>query len=422
MGIAVFKEVLNKIQKGSSYFFSDAQLNSLDYIKLDFLRDPHDKSYIWFRNGFVEITGDSANLYPYSRLQEMGKYIWERQIIDWNFAFTEKPSAFNDFLINTSSYGNLGKDEIAAEIEKGEKHLENGKWLCRMSDYKSKIAAFGYMLHGYKDPVRCPVVICTDAVIPEKTHSEGGTGKSVYASQALSFVRFSSQMDGQGIDLTDRFAFQQVNLDTQIICFDDANYKFNFNALFQRTTGDFTVEGKGQQKFTIPFENAPKMIITTNHVMRGEGYSFERRQHILQFSDFYRHKRLVDVHGKPFFTGWNDEEWNSFYSFAINCIQVYLREGLITPIIRSYDARKLLASVPDGFVEWCDSAIQVDKEYERDVLFSDYKKCTGDDEIKEKAFADYIKRWVKHKGYIYNPRTNGKRDIRNGIVYMRITK
>ncbi len=418
---SILKEVMNKVQKGSAYFFSDWQLNTLSYANLDFLRDSHGKGFVFFRNGYVEVTSKSAELHPYSRLREMNKFVWERNIIDRDFAFTKTPSVFNDFLLNTSSYS-LNKDEMLAEIEKGEIHAEKDGRFCRISDYWSKVAAFGFMLHGYKDYSHCPVVICVDAAIPEKTHSEGGTGKSVYASQALSHTRNLLQMDGQGIDLTDRFVFQQVNLDTQIICFDDANYKFNFNALFQRTTGDFACEGKGRTKITIPFESAPKMIITTNHTLKGEGHSFTRRQHIIQFSDFYRHNKLVDVHGKPFFTAWGDEEWNSFYTFAINCIQVYLKEGLVTPIIRSYDTRKLLASIPEGFVEWCDSAILPDREYERDTLLADYKKCMGDDEIESRNFTEYIKKWSKHKGYTYNPKTNGKRDRRNGIEYIRVAK
>ncbi|UJS17863.1 MAG: PriCT-2 domain-containing protein [Candidatus Jettenia sp.] len=417
----ILKKVLRKVQSSSAYLFSEWQINSLPYITIDFLRDTFDTCYLFFNNGFVEIKKDSEILHPYTKLQEMKKFIWRKSIKSHAFKVIETPSVFADFVVNTSSYV-LTEEERAAETAKGEQHTPNGERWMRMSDFESKITALGYMLHGYKNVSNCLVVIGCDAQISEKGASEGGTGKSIFLVQALSQIKNLLQMDGQGVDLSDRFCFQQVTPDTEVIAFDDASWKFNFRALFQRSTGNFSVERKNARKFEIPFAVSPKMTITSNHTLKGEGHSFTRRQHIIEFSDYYKLQTPKEVHGKVFFTAWDKEEWNAFFCFVIYCIQKYLGEGVITPKIRNYETRKLLDSTPDGFSEWAESAIALNTEHKFEDLFSSYKDTTGDTETKSSTFTSYVKKWVNHNGLSYNPHKNGKRDFRNGKSYVKIVK
>ncbi len=415
------KQVLRKVQSSSAYLFSEWQINSLPYVTIDFLRDTFDTCYLFFGNGFSEIRKDSKALHPYAKLKEIKKFVWKKSINPHTFEETETPSVFADFVANTSSYG-LTEDDRAAEVARGEQHFPNGDRWMRMSEFESKLTALGYMLHGYKDVSNCLVVIGCDAQISEKGVSEGGTGKSIFLVQALSQIKNLLQMDGQGVDLSDRFCFQQVTPDTEVIAFDDASWKFNFRALFQRSTGNFSVERKNAMKFEIPFAVSPKMTITSNHTLKGEGHSFTRRQHIIEFSDYYKLQKPQEVHGKAFFTAWDREEWNAFFSFAICCVQEYLKKGVVTPKIRNYETRKLLDSTPDGFSEWADSDIVLNTEHNFEDLFSSYKNTTGDTETKSSTFTCYVKRWAKHNGVLYNPHKNGKRDFRNGKSYVKIVK
>lgn len=417
----ILKKVLRKVQASSAYLFSEWQINSLPYGAIDFLRDTSDTCYQFFSNGVLEITKDTAELTPYDKLKELKKFVWKKHIKDHAFKMTDNSSVIADFVANTSSYV-LTEDERAAESAKGEQHLLNGERWIRMSDLESKTTALGYLLHGYKDVSNCLVIIGCDAQISEKGSSEGGTGKGIFLVQAPSQVKNLLQLDGQVVDLSDRFCFQQVTPDTQVIAFDDASWKFNFRALFQRSTGNFSVERKNAMKLEIPFAVSPKMVITSNHTLKGEGHSFTRRQHIIEFSDYYKLRTPKEVHGKAFFAAWDKEEWNAFYSFTIYCIQEYFKKGVITPKIRNYETRKLLDSVPDGFTEWAESAITFNTEHNFEDLLSGYKDTTGDTETTSRFFTNYIKRWASYNRCLYNPHKNGKRDFRNGKSYVKIVK
>ena len=48
-----------------------------------------------------------------------------------------------------------------------------------------------------------------------------------------------------------------------------------------------TVEGKGTNKIIIPRALKPKLGITTNYIVGGVGTSYARRQHIVEFGDFW---------------------------------------------------------------------------------------------------------------------------------------
>lgn len=335
---------------------------------------------------------------------------------------TDVRSEFIDFLMNASSYV-LSKEEVEAEREKGEQHLQRGDRWMRVSDFESKCSALGYLTHTYKNPACCPVVVAIDAKTDsDETRVDGGTGKSLAMFQAPSHVVNTIPIDGMSFDPSERFAFQQVELSTELIAIDDAQRNFKFNSLFQRITGDFIVERKNQPKFSIPFSKSPKFVITTNFPLKGDGNSYDRRQFIVEFSDFYLHNKTTDVHKKVFFTEWKWEDWNAFHLFMIGCMQLFLGRGLIKPIIRSYEERKFTASMPDDFAEWANSAIVPDQEYQRNDLIEKYKLSSGNEKISARKFSDSIKKWTEHNGYILNPQKNGGRDIRNGVVFLKVCK
>ncbi|MDZ7757227.1 hypothetical protein [Rhodohalobacter sp.] len=83
------------------------------------------------------------------------------------------------------------------------------------------------------------------------------------------------------------FAFMDVKLGDQNLFIDDAHSQFNLEPLFNVITNDMQVEAKYSNRFTIPFEDSPKILIATNSVISGSGNSYERRQVVLEFSDYY---------------------------------------------------------------------------------------------------------------------------------------
>ena len=53
------------------------------------------------------------------------------------------------------------------------------------------------------------------------------------------------------------------------------------------------------------------------------------------------------------FGEWDDEEWCQFDNFMIECLQLYLRHGLIKSDFVNLKIRKLSAETCHEFIEWC---------------------------------------------------------------------
>ena len=197
--------VLDLVHQNSRSIFDDMRLNSLEYLEIEFLRDTNDKAFLCFKNGFVEITKNSEVLHDYGELIKMKKCIWKKQIKNHAFTPREGLSVFSQFIENTSAY-ELTESDRKLEEERGETHYQIGNRWVRESDYESKISAFGYSLHSFKNPSEGEVVVCIDSNFSDKNESEGGTGKSLYIG-GISEIKNVVTLDGKTIDLHERFAF-----------------------------------------------------------------------------------------------------------------------------------------------------------------------------------------------------------------------
>ena len=93
------------------------------------------------------------------------------------------------------------------------------------------------------------------------------------------------------------------------------------------------------------------MVITTNYAIRGTGNSFERRKWELEFYAHYSKAFTPhDEFGKLFFSQWDLDEWCSFDNYMIKCLQLYLREGLVSAPFKNLKNRKFEASTSREFV------------------------------------------------------------------------
>jgi len=418
-----YKElVISEIHRNKNRFFQEWSLNTLSYSKIGFLKDAKDAAYFLFKNGFVSVTKNDIKLHAYSELKTLNKYIWSSQIKSHGYQVDNNPPVFEDFLKNVSSH-HLTDNELEIEIVKGEMFTEGakGRWL-KHSDYLSKVTSFGYLLHSYKNPSNAKAVVCVDAEIADS--QEGGTGKSLFACKAIGSIKNVKECDGKKFIPGERFSFQGVNPSTQIIAIDDCHKRFDFEGLFHAVTGDLVVEEKHKPEYTIPFEDSPKFTLTTNHTLKGDGHSYERRQHIIEFSDFYvKEGKPQNVHGGTFFHGWQESEWNRFYTFAFKCVQEYLKQGLVVQKTRNYELKKLLSTVPEELITWFDKNIEIDTEYVKSERYEQMKTDIATlKELRSNTFTASLKRWCKARGYRFNPHKNGSRDLRHGIDYIAVKK
>ena len=81
---------------------------------------------------------------------------------------------------------------------------------------------------------------------------------------ALNYIRKVVKIDGKAFDPNKSdFVYQRINLDTQILAFDDVKRNFNFEQLFPLITEGITVNRKNKDEVFIPFDKSAKIVITT---------------------------------------------------------------------------------------------------------------------------------------------------------------
>ncbi len=303
-------------------YFKEEFLNLLDPVDVYFVSDTKDTAYLYYRNCAVCVKRDSIETIDY---MDLGGYVWKKQVIQRDFKVQPVTDCdYKQFIFNVSG----GDDARARTLE----------------------STIGYMLHGYKNLGYCPAVIVNDEVITQ--NPEGGTGKGIFVS-AIGKMKNLVILDGKAFSFEKSFPYQLLSTDTQVLTFDDVRKKFDFERLFSIVTEGITVEKKNRDAIKIPFENAPKVIITTNYAIKGKGNSFERRKWEVEFSAYYT-KEFTPEHefGRLLFSDWDEEEWLLFDNYMISCLQVYLNEGFIKSKFTNLEIRRLIAETVEEFVEW----------------------------------------------------------------------
>lgn len=381
--------LLNELLDRNGRYFGKGLIECIPSIDLDVIRDKKDEANFYFKNGFVKVDkNNGVTLYNYSVLD--GR-IWKSQIIERDFSIMNdgQKSVYEQFLFNVA-----------------------GKSDDRLKTIKSSI---GYLLHGYKDSANAKVIVLVDEKIPDDGEPNGRTGKSIYG-KALSKLKKSSRIDGKNFTFTERFTFQEVYLDTKILEFNDVTRKFDFERLFSVTTDDMTIENKKEKPFTLKFEDSPKLLVSTNYTIKGQGASYEDRLFEVEFSDHYNenYKPLDDFEGR-LFDDWDAAEWARFDNFMLECVELFLKKGLVEYKPINLEKRKLIEQTIDEFVDFADKNILVNQEYDKNNLFNSFRLSYNNvGWVKQKRFTSWVKLYAKSKGYNYESRDS------NGISYYKL--
>lgn len=298
----IAKECLNVIQQ--SYFL-------IDPLPLIYYRDTKNSFGIAFKNGFVEQNFLDVIVKDY---KDVNGFFAPHSTQDFEYIFNENESVFSVFLAMVST----GKDPRNETLTK-----EN---LKTFHDFK---CMFGFMVHKYKDEAFCPAIILSDAGANDLTRN-GGRGKSLI-TQAISKVRNVMLKAGSEFDTEYLFIFSDLKKMHDVYIIDDVFAGFKFNSLYTQISGGINCQLKGRPAQLIPFKESPKFIITTNWSYRVEdnSTSTQRRFFEYQLTDFFNLERTPQsVFGHVFFEDWNTDEWNRFYSFCFECVELYLDNGL----------------------------------------------------------------------------------------------
>ena len=157
-------------------------------------------------------------------------------------------------------------------------------------------------------------------------------------------------IDGKGFSFQKSFPYQRVQVDTQVLVFDDVSKHFDFERLFSVITEGITLEKKNKDEIHIPFERSPKIVITTNYAIKGAGNSFERRKWDLELKQYYNKSFTPETEfGHMLFSGWDEYEWNKFDNYMISNLQSYLNKGLVRSEFKNLKTRKFIAGQQMNF-------------------------------------------------------------------------
>jgi hypothetical protein len=316
------------VLKQYNNLFNDGFLEFLPSVHLDFLKDTADKSYYAFRNGVVVITKDGVKLDGYKNLN---KVIWKNQVIDFSF------STDQSFAPDSCEYYRF--------IEKISGEEEERIIYC--------LTLIGYNLHKYKDPSKPYATVNAEETDNEK--DGGGTGKGIF-NKALSYLLRTIKLDGKTFDVGKNFSMQRVSLDTQLICVEDCDKRFDFEKFNSHLTEGSTVEKKNRDELYIDYKDSPKFIFNTNYSLNIQGNHGKRRSKVFEFAPFFGPNNTpLDFFGHLLFEDWDKDEWNRFYNLMFFCLSVYLQGG-IKEVVGSEKMRRKQIKLGFGeeFLEWWD--------------------------------------------------------------------
>ena len=285
----------------------------------------------------------------------------------------------------------------------------------------------GYLCHRYHRESKRQCVILIDRLDDGSLigKSNGGTGKSLLI-RCLSEVVNTVNLDGKSFKRSteDRFALAGVKETHELVNFDDASDKFNFESIFPHITGDFYIRRLRQNPIAIPGHRAPKIVITTNHPIASSDTSHRRRQILIEVSPYYRHLlekdgiSPADHHGCEFCSeDWTDTDWNEFYAFIFECIQIYLKQGLPSfteeseilqraSLIRRCGNRKLL----DTLLEVLQNASDTGEEMFSEQFYAHVRRTVPGVAQTDSTLLGLLKETAEQNGYLFNPHKNGDVD------------
>lgn len=404
--------VLEMMRAMSGRYLSKGTLEGLHYLRPEFKRDTQHMAFLYFKNCYIEVTKEEQTIKQYA---DINGHIWKKQVINRDYIKMD--------YINNPFYQFLQYAICGEILYTDDNDLDKNKKML------SVVASIGYMLHRFKDPTNAKAIVVADKALRHASENNGGSGKSLLA-EALKQVINLCTIDGKNFNFNAAFPFQKVDIDHALLNFDDVRGNFDFERLFSLITGDFSFSKKNVSDISIPFEDSPKIYITTNHSLKGFGSSMRRRQHVIEFSNYFSdERRPIDVFKKMFFTQWDPTDWNGFFSFISEAITVYLNNGLVEFPLENYGMNKILDQCGEEFVDIMEEEVFIklleQNEYKTKELFMKFLESVKGmhrEKTQQNTFTKYIKMWAEEKGLLVNAHVNGERVRRNSIDYITFTK
>lgn len=433
--------VLNMLYKGGPQYLGPDKLSNIDFLQPNFDTPTRSRQMFFFENNCWEVTKEGIQELDYTKVQI---HIWANQKktfdakklpslikitqdaetgkFSYQVTETGKKCHFLQFLINTSNF-TWRKEKLRAE--QMERTGNSDITIPEEDIYDNyvhliaKMCAIGFMLLEAKDRSVSRAVVAMDGKQSEVGASNGRSGKSI-VGEMFKYLMPTFFINGKVKDLpSDNFLWNDLVEGMRCCFIDDVRPNFDFEFLFANITGDWKVNYKGGSRATFNFPVSPKIYLTTNHALNGDGSSFLDRQWLIAFSDYYNneHKPIHDF-GTMFFDEWDFEQWNLHWNLMAECVRAYLMFGVVESPGERLEIRRLRQDIGETFLLWADEYYseisRVGDRIPRKTLydaFLDYapeqrKYCSAT------VFKKKLQKYCKLRGYIFNP---GRYDAISGL-------
>jgi hypothetical protein len=321
--------------------FTENYLSQLNTIEIPFVEDGKDFAMLYYKNCVVKVMPDKIETIDYLSLDGM---LWRHHVIDRDYKKCKSTGSLFDLFLTKVSETPERKEAL--------------------------MGAMGYLMHSYKTRSNNKAIILNDQQISENPN--GGSGKGI-VFDAISRIKKTYKIDGKLFSFEKSFIFQSVNIETQVLVFDDVQKNFKFENLFSLITEGITLEKKNRDAIRLNVERSPKIGITTNYTIGGSGGSFERRKYEVELSGYFSEKHTPeDEFGKMLFDDFNSLEWCQFDNLMIDCIQEFLTSGFRKVVYQNMNDKKLIKDTSYEFWEWAIEAIEYNRKYQRVELFVEF--------------------------------------------------
>lgn len=371
-------ENVYNLMSGKLSVFKRDYLSMIKTKEIEVMKDDKDNAYFFYNNCIVNVTKNSKSIIDY---KDVNISIWKDQVINRDFIESDHHlSQFRTFIWKVS-----GENE---------------------NRYNTMQSVLGYLLHSYKTNSNNRAIIFNDEMLSENPNGRSGKGLIWNALKQLKKVQ---SLDGKTFTFNKSFPYQNVSTDCQILVFDDVEKNFNFESLFSVITEGINIEYKGKDAIRLSVEESPKIIITTNYTIKGDGGSHEARKFEIEMSTFFNADYTPEMFfGNKLFNDWDIQEWARFDNYMMECLKKYLNFGLIKSNTKNLELRKLIDKIGHelhNFIETVkrDEWIGIKTIYDNFLnAYPEYKKF-----YRQNSLTIGLKSYCDHYKIKYHSSTSG---------------
>ena len=383
-----------KFMQKSGKYIGENRLEEFD--DTDCIHDDQFTCWKFFQNIAVRITSSDLKFIEYSELEKQG-LIWKEKIIQRDYNFDVKPSAlFQEYLRNATGVNSTGTVK---------EHVRN---------------VIGFLCHDFNSPTDLYIIVMTEMVSDPK--KGGGSGKNILVN-ILDQVIGVSTASGSMVSFDDRF-YSVWNPQDRIYFIPDIPRKINWEFL-KSAIEDPKVNKKYVAESTVYIEDAPKIVINTNHSYMDSDGGLKRRIVPLEFTDFYTlNHGIKEYHGKVFpgkrtrkprdkkeDNGFDESDWRGFFDFIIHSIKIHLEKDRKLDLVELSETgwtKKFINTygednydfIRDNIVDWINVGTVKVNEFQAsyDNFMSELKERY---KLGKKMYLAAVEEFCEHYGIIF---------------------